>query len=68
MAPIDEILVQVGQIGLWLQAIGIVIILMIVFSVISFISNKKKLKELSTIKRNIEKLETKIDGISKKLN
>ena len=68
MAPIDEILVQVGQIGLWLQAIGIVIILMIVFNVISFISNKKKLKELSAIKRNIEKLETKIDGISKKLN
>ena len=44
MAQIDEILTQVGEIGLWLQALGIVIILMIIFNVISFIFNRKNIK------------------------
>jgi len=65
MAQIDEILTQVGEIGLWLQALGIVIILMIIFNVISFIFNRKKLKELNTINKNVQRLERKIDQIIK---
>ncbi|MBS3086360.1 hypothetical protein J4422_01525 [Candidatus Pacearchaeota archaeon] len=68
MAQIDEILTQVGEIGLWLQALGIVILLMILFNVISFISNKKKLKELTAINKNIKRIEKKVNKILEQID
>ena len=68
MAVIGGIITEVGQIGLWLQAIGIVVILMIMFNIISFFYNRKRLKEIAIIKKNMNRIEGKIDKIIKKTN
>ena len=68
MAVIGGIITEVGQIGLWLQAIGIVVILMIMFNIISFFYNRKRLKEIAIIKKNMNRIEGKIDKIIKQTN
>jgi hypothetical protein len=58
--PID-LISQVGQIGLWLQALGVVIILTIIFQIIIFILNGKKLREIHLIKQDMARIEGKVD-------
>ena len=65
MVLIEDVILEVGKIGLWLQALGIVIILMIVFNIISFILNRKRLKEIAIIKKDMGRIEGKIDKIIK---
>ena len=54
---------EVGQIGLWLQALGIVIVITVIFDVIAFLLNRKRLKEISIIKSDMQRIENKIDKI-----
>ena len=63
MAGIGEVISGVGQIGLWLQALGIVVVLVIVFNLISFFYNRKRMKEIAIIKENMDRIEKKIDKI-----
>lgn len=53
-----------GSLGRWLQAIGAVIILWIVFHAIAWFLNRKRLKELYKIKDDIVRIESKIDKIA----
>lgn len=59
------VITEIGQIGLWLQAIGIVFILVIIFNVISFFYNRKRIKEIDVIKEDMRRIEGKIDTIVK---
>ena len=59
----NDILLALGQIGLWLKAIGIVIIIWLIFHVISVLFNTKKMKEVRNIKGDITRIEEKIDKI-----
>lgn len=63
---IVNLLAKIGTLGSWLQAIGIVILLTIIFQIITFILNKKKLKELEKIRENLSRVENKLDKILKK--
>ena len=63
MTWIGEVINEIGQVGLWLQALGVVIVLVIIFDVISFVYNKKKLRQLETIKKNMSRIEKKIDKV-----
>jgi len=63
---IPEIVHELGQIANWLQALGVVILLWLIFAIISLIINIKKKKTLSLIKKDIERLEKKIDKILRK--
>lgn len=56
---------EVGQIGNWLQALGVIVILWIIFQIISLIITLKKMKRLNLIMTHLERLETKMD---RKLN
>ena len=58
-----DLIVQIGKIGLWLQAIGVVILIWIVAQIISFILNRKRLKEIYHIKEDMKRIEDKIDSI-----
>jgi len=55
----------VGQLGLWLQAIGVAVVIVIVFDVVSFIYNRKKLRKLEALHEKMERLEKKIDKVIK---
>ena len=54
---------EVGQIGVLLQALGIVVILTIIFDVIAFILNRKRLQEIAVIKKDMARIDSKIDRI-----
>lgn len=56
-----------GKIGLWLQALGIIVILWIIFQVITFFLNRKRMLEVYKIKHDMVRVEGKIDSILKKL-
>lgn len=62
---ITDVLRDVGQIGLWLQALGVVVVLWIIFQVIAFWYNRKRMKEIYAIKKDMRRLEGKIDKILK---
>ena len=62
-----SVITEVGQLGNLLQALGIVILITIIFDVIAFYLNRKRLKEIAHIRDDMKRIEKKIDSlISKK--
>ena len=58
-----DALVTLGQIGLWLKAIGIIVIVWLIFHIVSVIFNTKRIREIKTIKEDMKRIEEKIDKI-----
>ena len=57
---------ELGKIGKWLQAIGIIVIIWLIVQIINFILHRKKLKSLNKIQEDLARLEKKVDKIKKK--
>lgn len=57
------ILEDIGMIGLWLKAVGIFIVLWLVFQLVNFFVNRKRMKEVYKIKEDMKRIERKIDKI-----
>lgn len=66
MAAIEDVILEVGRLGLWLQALGVVTLFFIVFEIIGFVLNRKRLKEIETIKKDMSRIEGKIDRLIKR--
>ena len=60
-----DIIGAVGQIALWLQALGIIVVLWIIFQLVNFFINRKRMKELYTIKADMRRMEGKLDRLLK---
>ena len=58
-----DALVTLGQIGLWLKAIGIAVIVWLIFHIVNAIFNTKRIREIKTIKEDMKRIEDKIDKI-----
>ena len=65
---LQSMVVEVGQLGTWLQTIGIVIILWIFFQIISLVLSIKKKKVIDAIKEDLIRIEKKIDKLGKVIN
>ena len=64
----EGVLVELGRLGLWIQTLGIVVVLWIIFQLINFFINRKRIREIYNIKKDMVRIENKIDKIlSKKL-
>lgn len=63
---IANLLAEVGHIGLWLDTIGLIVILWIIFQLTSFIINKKNRNTLKDIRIDIKRLEKKVDKLSRR--
>ncbi len=61
-----EMVNSLGQVGLWLQAIGLLVIITIITLVISLIIAQKRLKQIRKIKKQINSIEDKLDKVLKK--
>lgn len=61
-----DILSQIGSIGLWLKTVEIVIIIWILFQGVQFYFNMRRLREISKIKKDMKRMEDKLDKILKK--
>lgn len=61
-----EIILEIGRIALWMQTLGIIVLLWIVFNIITLIVNRKKRKAIDKIQKDLKRIETKIDKLLKK--
>jgi len=62
--PID-IIFEMGKIALWMQALGIVIILNIISTIVFLIIERKKRKTIKDIQEDVIRIEKKIDRLKK---
>jgi large-conductance mechanosensitive channel len=63
---VSELVVEVGKLGTWLQAIGIIVIAWLIFQIISLIINLQKKKMLQKISEDVKRLEKKVDSLKKR--
>ncbi len=63
---VSDLAVEVGKLGNWLQAIGIIVIAWLIFQIISLIINLKRKKLLEKISGDVKRLEKKIDGLKRR--
>lgn len=56
-----DIVSQVGSVGKWVQAVGLVVVLWIFFQIVAFFFNLKRMREIDQIKKDMVRIEKKID-------
>jgi len=62
---IGTLITEIGQIGLWIKAVGLIFVLWVIFQIIALIVNRKKRKALYKISSDLERIESKIDKLLK---
>jgi len=60
---VTDIVLEVGKIGKWLQALGLLVIIWIVFQIVNFVINRKKQSELKKIRNDLFRIEDKLDKL-----
>lgn len=65
---IPEIVFEIGKIALWLQTLGVIVILWIIFQSITLFFNRKKRLAIYSIKDNLKRVEEKVDKLIKKID
>ena len=58
-----QIILELGRLGLLLQALGVIVVAWIIFQIVSLVINKKRMKEIYSIKKDMRRIEDKIDKI-----
>jgi len=61
-----KVVTELGQIGLWLQTLGILIVLWLIFQIFSLVINRRRMQEIYAIKKDMQRIERKIDKIVSK--
>jgi len=62
---LSEAVTEVGKIGKWLQALGLVVIFYFVFQIVFLIHNKKREKMILSVQNDLKRLEKKIDKLKR---
>ncbi|MBS3099518.1 hypothetical protein J4462_04860 [Candidatus Pacearchaeota archaeon] len=63
---ITELVATLGNIGNWLQTIGVIVVIWLLFQIVNWYFNHKRIQKLNTLQENMERLEKKIDRLSRK--
>lgn len=63
---VKDAALAVGTIMLWLKAIGVLIVIWIIAHIVNIFLNRKNSKTINSIKEDLERIEEKIDKLSKK--
>tara|TARA_Y100000310_G_scaffold306311_1_gene347330 strand:- start:1922 stop:2155 length:234 start_codon:yes stop_codon:yes gene_type:complete len=61
-----DVVLEVGRIGLWLQALGIVIVAWIAIQIITLYFNRKRRLTMYAIRDDLKRVERKLDKVLKK--
>ena len=64
-SAVNEILMEVGKVALFLQALGFIVVLWIIFQIVNLVFNRKRTLAVYQFKEDIQRLEKKIDRIEK---
>jgi biopolymer transport protein ExbB/TolQ len=62
---LSNLVLKVGELALILQAIGVVVIIWIIFQIVNFIFNKKRAKVIGELKIQVSRIEKKLNKIEK---
>lgn len=60
---VTQLITEVGSVLLWMQALGVILLLWIVFEIIALYYHRKRMKEVYAIKEDMKRIEKKIDVI-----
>ena len=60
-----ELVLDLGRIGLWIQAVGLIVILWIIFQAITMYFNRKRRTTLYKIRDDLKRIEGKVDRLLK---
>jgi purine-cytosine permease-like protein len=63
---LTDVFLEVGRIGLWLQALGIVIVAWIAIQIITLYFNRKRRLTMYAIRDDLKRVERKLDKVLKK--
>ena len=61
-----ELISKIGNVGLWLQTIGVLAIIWLILSLINWIINARRISLLHKIMEDMKRIEVKIDRLGKK--
>ncbi len=62
---LEELAKSLGKIGIWIQAVGLVIILWLIFEIIILINNRIRRKQLYAIEDRLKSIENKVDKLKR---
>tara|TARA_Y100000310_G_C19996666_1_gene496548 strand:+ start:33 stop:257 length:225 start_codon:yes stop_codon:yes gene_type:complete len=62
----SELVLELGKIGKWVQAVGLFVIAWLIIQLINLFINKKRLASLRKMESNLQRLERKMNKLSKK--
>lgn len=62
---LGNILIEVGSLAKWLQALGLILVIWITFNIISIFINLKRRKLMIKITHDLARIENKLDKLSK---
>ena len=65
MAILEDIVVELGQLGLWVQAVGLLVVFWIVTEFITLYFNRKRRLLLEEINKRLKRVETKLSKLEK---
>ena len=68
MAVIEDLVLELGSIGLWVQAVGLVVVLWIIIEAITLYYNRKRRLLLEEINERLKVVEKKIDFMIRRKN
>jgi len=64
MVVIEDIVLQLGQVGLWVQAVGLLVVIWIIIQGITLYFNRKRRLLLTEINDRLKRVEKKISKIA----
>lgn len=63
---VDGLLLELGKVGLWIQAVGLFIVLWIIFQIILLFYNARRMRQVLEIRKDMKRIEHKLDEVIKK--
>ena len=63
---VDSVVLELGKIGNWLQAVGLIVIIWIIIESITLYYNRKRRKLLEEINNRLKNVEIKLSRLNKK--
>ena len=64
---VTDVIVEMGKVGKWLQALGLIVVLWIGFQIVALIINTKNRKRIKAMRSKMEEIDKKLSRIEKKL-
>ncbi len=63
MAVLEDVVLEVGRLGLWMQAVGALVVIWIIVQSITMYFNRKRRLLLEEINKRLKRVETKLNNL-----